>query len=133
MRHEMRITMKEATQQIVLQPHKSTNGISTEQQRDDFDIETAEMVYPWFKLTAKLVHEFDAINCTRAGAYYLVFSNRHSWVKSRTVDLLVQTSDTNGAKRHFADSGGAQPAPIDANDASTHIIEQLHLVPHSTQ
>ncbi|KHJ77242.1 hypothetical protein OESDEN_23138 [Oesophagostomum dentatum] len=31
------------------------------------DLETMEMVYPWFKLSAKLVHEKDSIKCTKSG------------------------------------------------------------------
>lgn len=53
------------------------------------------MVYPWLKLSAKLVDENDAIDCRSAGIYYIVFSNKHSWLQSRVIDASVLLSNTN--------------------------------------
>ncbi|KAJ1361927.1 hypothetical protein KIN20_021312 [Parelaphostrongylus tenuis] len=54
------------------------------------------MMYPWLKLTAKLVHEKDYINCTRSGRYNIVFSNKHSWFSRRTVDISVHITEMEG-------------------------------------
>jgi hypothetical protein len=46
--------------------------------------------YPMFKLTAKLHHEWDAVECTKSGVYFLVFCNKHSWLNGKTVNIAVQ-------------------------------------------
>lgn len=53
------------------------------------------MVYPWLKLTAKLYHEYDQIECKKSGIYYLLFSNKHSWLHRRTINVFVQLNDDN--------------------------------------
>jgi hypothetical protein len=85
------------------------------------------MVYPWLKLTAKLVHEFDAIRCSRAGTYYIVFSNKHSWVKGRSVDLLVQLSGEGSQIKRCRPDGTLE---IEADDR-LHIIKHLKIEPHT--
>lgn len=85
------------------------------------------MVYPMFKLTAKLVHEFDAIKCTKPGVYYVVFSNKHSWLTSRSVDLLVQLTGEDSQTKRCHPSGTLE---VEAED-STHIIKHLAIEPHA--
>ncbi len=59
------------------------------------------MVYPWLKLSAKIVHEQDSLPCRDRGIYSLVFCNRHSWLQSRTVDLRVEIVDANGTAKQI--------------------------------
>lgn len=61
-----------------------------------FDADDKEMVYPWLKLSAKLVDEYDTIRCERAGFYYVVFSNKQSWIHSRAVEAVVLLDDAEG-------------------------------------
>lgn len=51
------------------------------------------MVYPWLKLSAKLVDENDGIVCESIGVYYIIFSNKHSWLQSRSINIIVLLSD----------------------------------------
>lgn len=56
------------------------------------------MVYPWLKLSAKLVDENDAVICGTPGVYYIVFSNKHSWLQSRSIDVIVLLSDSQSTE-----------------------------------
>lgn len=85
-----------------------------------------EMVYPYFKLTAKLVHEFDAIECTRPGTYYVVLSNKHSWVKGRSISLLVQLSGKESQTKRCKHSGTFEVE----EDENLHILKHLGINPH---
>uniref|UniRef100_A0A183BK20 CRAL-TRIO domain-containing protein n=1 Tax=Globodera pallida TaxID=36090 RepID=A0A183BK20_GLOPA len=49
-----------------------------------------EWVYPWFKLSARLHHEWDCVDCSRPGSYWLLFSNKHNWLNRRTIEVIVQ-------------------------------------------
>lgn len=83
------------------------------------------MVYPWFKLTAKLVHEFDAIKCSRPGTYYVVFCNKHSWITGRSVDLLIQLSSEDGLTKRCHHDGTLEVEPD-----GVHILKHLQIEPH---
>lgn len=85
------------------------------------------MVYPWLKLTAKLVHEFDAIKCTRPGTYYVVFSNKHSWLTGRSVDILVQLTSEDGQTKRCHHDGTLD---VEGSD-NLHILKHLQLEPHT--
>uniref|UniRef100_A0A915P7T7 CRAL-TRIO domain-containing protein n=1 Tax=Meloidogyne floridensis TaxID=298350 RepID=A0A915P7T7_9BILA len=55
-----------------------------------------EWVYMWFKLTAKIHHEWDSVECTQPGIYWIIFSNCHSWIHKRYVEVIIQlTSEDN--------------------------------------
>ncbi|CAD6187324.1 unnamed protein product [Caenorhabditis auriculariae] len=56
----------------------------------ELNIDALEMVYPWLKLSAKLVHEMDTLKCERVGRYHIVFCNKHSWISRRNVDFFAQ-------------------------------------------
>ncbi|CAK5077463.1 unnamed protein product [Meloidogyne enterolobii] len=49
-----------------------------------------EWVYMWFKLTAKIHHEWDSVECTQPGIYWIMFSNCHSWIHKRYVEFIIQ-------------------------------------------
>lgn len=70
---------------------------------NDLDTDSLEMVYPWLKLAAKLVHENDSIECKKPGKYTFVFCNKHSWLSRRTVELFIKISDFEGSKRVHSD------------------------------
>uniref|UniRef100_A0AC34RFE6 CRAL-TRIO domain-containing protein n=1 Tax=Panagrolaimus sp. JU765 TaxID=591449 RepID=A0AC34RFE6_9BILA len=77
------------------------NQSSKDKKKEDkefFDVENNEMVYPLLKITAKLVHEFDYVDLERPGTYYAVFCNKHSWLHRRTVDVMFQTSAVDGTE-----------------------------------
>uniref|UniRef100_A0A1I8A580 CRAL-TRIO domain-containing protein n=1 Tax=Steinernema glaseri TaxID=37863 RepID=A0A1I8A580_9BILA len=89
---------------VFYQPLEEVN-----EKEKDIDIDALEMVYPWFKIGARLVHEQGLVECCRPGKYYVVFSNKHSWIHRRTVDFHVQVSTEAGAKRVHYD-GTLSPA-----------------------
>ncbi len=62
------------------------------------DMETLEMVYPWIRVTARLVPEQDEILCSKPANYYLVFCNKSAWVTRRNV--YVHVSVTEAAKKN---------------------------------
>lgn len=74
------------------------------------DIDSMEMVYPWLKLSAKLVHEKDFIDCHRNGRYHIVFCNRHSWFSRRTVEHYVYITHTDGSSERIHSDGTVSPA-----------------------
>uniref|UniRef100_A0A1I7XGB9 CRAL-TRIO domain-containing protein n=1 Tax=Heterorhabditis bacteriophora TaxID=37862 RepID=A0A1I7XGB9_HETBA len=71
----------------------------------EFDIDSLEMVYPWLKLSAKIVHERDSIICDRNGKYHVVFCNKHSWLSRRTVDSCVHITDSDGNIKRLHSDG----------------------------
>ncbi|PIC21602.1 hypothetical protein B9Z55_026377 [Caenorhabditis nigoni] len=76
------------------------------------NLDNLEMVYPWLKITAKLVHEKDGIKLNRVGRYRIVFNNKHTWVARRYVQFYGQIQDgDNSYKRLFTDGTmvGAEP------------------------
>lgn len=77
-----------------------TNG-SRQEKEDNTD--ELEMVYPWLKITARITHESGTVECARAGRYWLVFSNKTSWINKRTVNLMMQLSDGENSKRYHTD------------------------------
>uniref|UniRef100_A0A7E4VUH0 CRAL-TRIO domain-containing protein n=1 Tax=Panagrellus redivivus TaxID=6233 RepID=A0A7E4VUH0_PANRE len=91
-------------------PKKKSHG----KDHEDIDAHSKEMVYPYLKITAKLVHEFDYVDLEEPGTYFLVFCNRHSWLQRRTVDVLCQISNADGseARRVYLD-GTLSPVPED--------------------
>lgn len=82
------------------------------------------MVHPWLKLTAKIVHEMDAVDCQWPGTYYVVFCNRHSWLHKRTVDVVLHLTDTetNVTKRCYPD--GTQSTLTEPSES---LLNQLKL------
>uniref|UniRef100_A0A914E1E5 CRAL-TRIO domain-containing protein n=1 Tax=Acrobeloides nanus TaxID=290746 RepID=A0A914E1E5_9BILA len=80
----------------------------------EFETDSKEMVYPWWKLSAKLVHDIDSIECKKPGRYYAVFHNSHSWLQNRNVKVMVQLTDSDGNTfRHYQD--GAREKISDDN------------------
>ncbi|TKR81057.1 hypothetical protein L596_014996 [Steinernema carpocapsae] len=75
----------------------------------EVDIDALEMVYPWLKIGARLVHEQGAVECVRPGRYYIVFSNKQSWLHRRTIDFHVQITAESSSKRIHYD-GTLSPA-----------------------
>ncbi|KAF8386089.1 hypothetical protein PRIPAC_75231 [Pristionchus pacificus] len=74
------------------------------EKKEEIDTEEMEMVYPYWKLTAKLVHERDELVCEKTGRYYLVFGNEHSWLTKRGVDLIVNVEKGDSKMRIHADN-----------------------------
>ncbi|CAI5456232.1 unnamed protein product [Caenorhabditis angaria] len=73
-------------------------------EENDPNLDNMEMVYPWLKITAKLVHERDQVTLTRTGKYHIVFCNKHSWLSRRSVEFYGQISDAEGiVKRVYSD------------------------------
>lgn len=107
------------------QPQSVPHKVHKKHEREDFDLDNKEMVYPFFKLTAKLVHEFDAIKCERPGTYYVVFGNKHSWLTSRSVDLLIQLSSEDGQTKRCHYDGTMEVEP-----ENLCIVKHLQLEPH---
>ncbi|MCP9262926.1 hypothetical protein DINM_006294 [Dirofilaria immitis] len=83
----------------------SSNESNDMRQEQDINIDELEMVYPWFKLAAKLVSEADSIECTRPGRYWIVICNKLSWIRRKTVNLVIQLvyKDNDYAKRYYSD------------------------------
>uniref|UniRef100_A0A183CZS1 CRAL-TRIO domain-containing protein n=1 Tax=Gongylonema pulchrum TaxID=637853 RepID=A0A183CZS1_9BILA len=79
--------------------------ISGSRQEKEIDCDKLEMVYPWLRLAAKIVHEADSIECTRPGRYWIIICNRASWIHRKTVNLAVQLVDEKSgcAKRCHTD------------------------------
>ncbi|EFP10034.1 hypothetical protein CRE_20818 [Caenorhabditis remanei] len=69
------------------------------------NLDNMDMVYPWLKITAKLVHEIDHVNLNRVGRYHVVFCNKHSWIHRRCVQFYGQILDDtdNSYKRLYTD------------------------------
>lgn len=89
-------------------PHRipSSNGtIRGKRQEQEIDTNELEMVYPWLKLSAKLVPEVDSIECTTPGRYWIIICNKSSWIRQKTVNLVIQLvyKDTGYAKRCHSD------------------------------
>ncbi|CAI4228254.1 unnamed protein product [Auanema sp. JU1783] len=86
-----------------------------QEEKDGFDHEKFEMVYPWLKLSAKLVHERDSFRCTVPGKYHIVFCNKHSWLSRRNVDLFVQIVDAENNKKRLHSDGTLAQSTVDIN------------------
>ncbi|KAI6173827.1 CRAL-TRIO domain and GOLD domain-containing protein [Aphelenchoides besseyi] len=112
---------------VFYEPHNQSKVTSGKYEKEEFDLDTKEMVYPWLKLTAKLVHEFDAIHCTRPGAYYVAFGNKHSWVMARHIDVMIQVTDDTQTSKCYTD-GRLETL----NNPAAHIVEQLKIQAHPT-
>ncbi|VDO82554.1 unnamed protein product, partial [Onchocerca flexuosa] len=83
-------------------PHQillSNEAISDIRQEKEINIDELEMVYPWLKLAAKLVSEADSIECTRPGRYWIIICNKLSWIRRKTVNLVIQLVCKDNAKR----------------------------------
>ncbi|VDL75446.1 unnamed protein product [Nippostrongylus brasiliensis] len=75
------------------------------------EVDSLEMIYPWLKLSAKLVHERDSLVCQRSGRYHIVFCNRHSWFSRRTVEHYLYATDAE-EKAHRVHSDGSLSSAI---------------------
>ncbi|KAH7714102.1 CRAL/TRIO domain-containing protein [Aphelenchoides avenae] len=108
---------------VFYEPSSSTLTKNGKDEKE-FDIDAREMVHPWLKLTAKIVHEMDAVECQWPGTYYVVFCNRHSWIHKRTVDLVLHLTDieSNVTKRCYQD--GTQSTLTDPSES---LLTQLKL------
>ncbi|GMT04312.1 hypothetical protein PENTCL1PPCAC_26486, partial [Pristionchus entomophagus] len=73
------------------------------EKKEEIDTDDMDMVYPYWKLTAKLVHERDELVCEKTGRYYLVFGNEHSWLTKRGVDVIVNVEKEDGKRRVHTD------------------------------
>ncbi|KAF7635623.1 CRAL-TRIO domain-containing protein [Meloidogyne graminicola] len=63
-----------------------------------------ELAYMWFKLTAKIHHEWDYIECNKPGIYWIIFSNNHSWLNKRSIEVLINLNiEKNIIKRIWHD------------------------------
>ncbi|KAL7080254.1 hypothetical protein ACQ4LE_000971 [Meloidogyne hapla] len=60
-----------------------------------------EWAYMWFKLTAKIHHEWDSIECTQPGIYWIIFSNTHSWLHKRFVEVIIQLTTENNKQTNI--------------------------------
>ncbi|VDK18041.1 unnamed protein product [Anisakis simplex] len=82
----------------------SNNTITNNTRHEkEIDYDRLEMVYPWWKLAARIVHESGRIQCTKPGRYWFVFCNKLSWLQKRTVHLNVQLTDGSCTKRCHMD------------------------------
>ncbi|WKY14757.1 hypothetical protein Q1695_000354 [Nippostrongylus brasiliensis] len=75
------------------------------------EVDSLEMIYPWLKLSAKLVHERDSLVCQRSGRYHIVFCNRHSWFSRRSVEHYLYATDAE-EKAHRVHSDGSLSSAI---------------------
>jgi len=94
---------------------------SKKKEEKEIDPDSKEMVYPYLKGAAKLVHEFDYVDLEKPGTYYLVLCNRHSWLHRRNIEIVVQLSAPDGsdAKRVYLDG---TIKPVDEG-----LLQILHL------
>lgn len=83
-------------------------------EQQDPNIDSMEMVYPWLKITAKLVHERDGIQLNRVGRYHIVFCNKHSWIHRRAVQFYAQIYDDTDRsyKRLYTDGTMSTADPM---------------------
>lgn len=104
----------------VLQPFEeaSSNNIITTNARHEKEIEheDLEMVYPWFKIAAKIVHESGQLECSRPGRYSLFFCNKISWLQRRTVNLTMQLSDGQTTRRYHTDGTFSTAEPFEVTN-----------------
>lgn len=75
------------------------------QHEKDIDTDKLEMVYPWLKLSARLVPEADSIECITPGRYWIIICNKSSWMRRKIVNLIIQLiyKDNDFAKRCHSD------------------------------
>lgn len=90
--------------------NKIINGLKQEK---EVNTEELEMVYPWLKIAAKIRHESGSVECNRTGRYWLVFSNKTSWINKRTVNLTIQLSDGKHTKRCHTDGTFSCAEPLE--------------------
>uniref|UniRef100_A0AAF5RTT1 CRAL-TRIO domain-containing protein n=2 Tax=Wuchereria bancrofti TaxID=6293 RepID=A0AAF5RTT1_WUCBA len=89
-------------------PHQilsSNEAITGMRQGQEINTDELEMVYPWLKLSAKLVPEVDSIECTTPGRYWIIICNKSSWMRRKTVNLVIQLvyKDSGYAKQCHSD------------------------------
>lgn len=60
------------------------------QQGQELDTDQLEMVYPWLQLSAKLVPEAGSIECKTPGRYWIIICNKSSWIRRKTVNIVIQ-------------------------------------------
>nr|CTP81039.1 Bm2157 [Brugia malayi] len=89
-------------------PHQilsSNKAITGMRQGQEINTDELEMVYPWLKLSAKLVPEVDSIECTTPGRYWIIICNKSSWMRRKTVNLVIQLvyKDSGYAKQCHSD------------------------------
>lgn len=94
---------------------------SKKKEEKEIDPESKEMVYPYLKGAAKLVHEFDYVDLEKPGTYYLVLCNRHCWIQRRNVEIVVQLSAPDGGDAKRVSIDGTLK-PIDEG-----LLQILHL------
>ncbi|MFH4974152.1 hypothetical protein AB6A40_000861 [Gnathostoma spinigerum] len=91
-----------------------THGLVAEK---EVDYDKTEMVYPWIKIAARIVHETDSVKCERPGRYWLVFCNQKSWLQRRTVNIVLQITHPDGKKKRLYLDGTSIINPsIDVNE-----------------
>ncbi|XGW30302.1 hypothetical protein V3C99_009353 [Haemonchus contortus] len=74
------------------------------------DTDSMDMIYPWLKLSAKLVHEKDSVDCQKSGRYHIVFCNKHSWLSRRTIDHYIHITDQEGNSERVHSDGNLSAA-----------------------
>ncbi|VDK78667.1 unnamed protein product [Litomosoides sigmodontis] len=86
----------------IISPNGGIRGMTTEK---DIDTDKLEMVYPWLRLSARLVPEADSIECITPGRYWIIICNKSSWMRRKTVNLVIQLvyKDSGYAKRYHSD------------------------------
>ncbi|CAJ0566955.1 unnamed protein product, partial [Mesorhabditis spiculigera] len=88
----------------VFQPHHETKPEDKELDHENF-----ELVYPFIKVAAKLVHERDSVKCNKEGRYFFLFCNKHAWLSKKTADVMLTVTNSDGERRRvFADGTHAK-------------------------
>uniref|UniRef100_A0A0N5B3M0 CRAL-TRIO domain-containing protein n=1 Tax=Strongyloides papillosus TaxID=174720 RepID=A0A0N5B3M0_STREA len=93
--------------------YDSKNTIK-EDDHEKIDTDKLEMVHPWLKISAKLVHEGGSINLNKPGKYYMTFGNKHSWLSRKSIELTIQLNDELGTRKHTI-HGGIEEVKEDEN------------------
>uniref|UniRef100_A0A8R1E3M8 CRAL-TRIO domain-containing protein n=1 Tax=Caenorhabditis japonica TaxID=281687 RepID=A0A8R1E3M8_CAEJA len=74
------------------------------------NLDNMEMVYPWLKIAARLVHEQDELSLNRPGRYHIIFCNNHSWLSRRAVQFYAQIFDHSDKSCRRLHSDGTSTA-----------------------
>ncbi|CEF61840.1 CRAL-TRIO domain and GOLD domain-containing protein [Strongyloides ratti] len=92
-----------------------SKNIVSDDDHEKIDTDKLEMVYPWLKISAKLVHEGGSINLEKPGKYYMTFGNKHSWLTKKYIDLSIQLNDEFSTKKHSIHGGKMEEVKDDEN------------------
>uniref|UniRef100_A0A0N4ZP67 CRAL-TRIO domain-containing protein n=1 Tax=Parastrongyloides trichosuri TaxID=131310 RepID=A0A0N4ZP67_PARTI len=76
-----------------------SKNLIKESDSEKIDTDKLEMVHPWLKIAAKLVHEGGSIKLNKPGKYYMSFGNKHSWLTKKNIDIVIQLKDELGTRK----------------------------------